>query len=207
MPTVYNKVVAGSTTIIDISSDTVAADKMLYGYTAHAASGAAIIGSIAAKTSTDLTASNLTVTAPAGHYASDATKTLTDANLIAGNIKKDVTIFGVTGTLESGGGTNTITIVSAVSSNISGCLSALSSAIGSTHIYWFAWVDDRSYVTGGGNKMDAAVRVGSDGNAGQWSGYRNDSNYGYYRRFAGTSTTTCNIPAGTVFKYILMPEG
>lgn len=57
-----------------------------------------------ARTSADLTASNLTVTAPAGLYASAATKTLTDANLSAGNIKKDVTIFGTTGTYEGGGG-------------------------------------------------------------------------------------------------------
>lgn len=104
MPTVYNKVVAGNQTLIDLSSDTVAADKMLYGYTAHAASGAAITGSIPAKTSSDLTASNLTVTAPAGYYASDATKTLSDQNLVAGNVKKDVVIFGVTGTYEGGGG-------------------------------------------------------------------------------------------------------
>lgn len=57
-----------------------------------------------AKTSSDLTANNLTVTAPAGLYSSDASKTLTDANLTAGNIKKDVTIFGVTGSYEGGGG-------------------------------------------------------------------------------------------------------
>lgn len=104
MPTVYNKVTANGSTLIDLSSDTVAADKVLYGYTAHAASGAAITGSIASKTSSDLTASALTVTAPAGYYASDATKTLSDANLVAGNIKNGVSIFGVTGSYEGGGG-------------------------------------------------------------------------------------------------------
>ena len=52
------------------------------------------------RTSSNLTASTLTVTAPSGYYASNATKTLTDANLTAGNIKKDVSIFGVTGTYE-----------------------------------------------------------------------------------------------------------
>ena len=56
------------------------------------------------RTSNDLTASTLTVTAPAGYYASDATKTLTDSNLSASNIKKDVSIFNVTGTYEGGGG-------------------------------------------------------------------------------------------------------
>lgn len=57
-----------------------------------------------ARSSSDLTASNLTVTAPAGLYAENATKTLSDANLVAGNIKKDVTIFGTTGTYEGSGG-------------------------------------------------------------------------------------------------------
>lgn len=57
-----------------------------------------------ARSSSDLTASNLTVTAPAGLYAENATKTLSDQNLVAGNIKKDVTIFGTTGTYEGGGG-------------------------------------------------------------------------------------------------------
>lgn len=53
------------------------------------------------RTSSDLTASTLTVTAPAGYYPSAATKTLTDANLSAGNIKKNVSVFGVTGSLEA----------------------------------------------------------------------------------------------------------
>jgi len=35
---------------------------------------------------------------PAGYYSSAATKTLTDANLVAGNIKNGTSIFGVTGT-------------------------------------------------------------------------------------------------------------
>lgn len=63
-----------------------------------------LTASINTRSSSDLTASNLTVTAPSGYYASNATKTLTDANLLATNIKKDVSIFGVTGTYEGSGG-------------------------------------------------------------------------------------------------------
>ena len=59
---------------------------------------------ITQRTSSDLTASNLTVTAPSGYYSSNASKTLSDANLVASNIKKDVSIFGVTGSYEGGGG-------------------------------------------------------------------------------------------------------
>ena len=64
---------------------------------------ASYVGSgIIRRDSTDLSASGMTVTVPSGYYSSNATKTLSDANLVAGNIKKDVTIFGVTGTLEGG---------------------------------------------------------------------------------------------------------
>ena len=41
-----NKVVKEGTTLIDISSDTVTADKLLSGYTAHDASGASVTGSV-----------------------------------------------------------------------------------------------------------------------------------------------------------------
>lgn len=99
-----NKVIFGNDTILDISEDTVVSSALLSGYTAHAGSGASISGSILTKTSSDLTASGLTVTVPSGYYGTTATKTLTDNNLIAANIKDGVTIFGVTGTLveESG---------------------------------------------------------------------------------------------------------
>ena len=40
-----NKVIYGGNTLIDLTSDTVTADKILSGYTAHAASGAPIAGS------------------------------------------------------------------------------------------------------------------------------------------------------------------
>jgi len=49
---------------------------------------------------TSATVSGATVSYGEG-WISAGSKTVTDANLIASNIKKDVTIFGVTGTLES----------------------------------------------------------------------------------------------------------
>ena len=39
-----NKVIFGDQTLIDLSNDTVTADKILAGYTAHSASGASITG-------------------------------------------------------------------------------------------------------------------------------------------------------------------
>lgn len=90
----------------------------------------------AAKSSTDLTANNLTVTAPAGLYSSDASKTLTDANLTAGNIKKDVTIFGVTGSYEGGSGGNTYRkVTGSVAGNGTNCIS-FSVSDGSPDLIW-----------------------------------------------------------------------
>ena len=97
----------GSYVYYDTSNADATATDILSGKVAFNSSGK-VAGSIATKTSSDLTASNLTVTAPAGYYASDATKTLSDANLTAGNIKKDVEIFGVTGTYEGGGGSSVL---------------------------------------------------------------------------------------------------
>ena len=41
-----NKVVYGSDTLIDLTEDTVASDKLLRGYTAHSNSGAVIFGEL-----------------------------------------------------------------------------------------------------------------------------------------------------------------
>lgn len=80
--------------------------------TIEAISSSYVGSGVVRKSSSDLTASGLTVTAPSGYYASAASKTLTDANLVAGNIKKDITIFGTTGTYEGDGGSLVITDVS-----------------------------------------------------------------------------------------------
>lgn len=90
---------------MDTTQKTVTAGTMLSGTTALKNDGTDVTGNIASKSSSDLTANNLTVTAPAGYYASAASKTLSDENLTAGNIKKDVTIFGTTGSYEGGSAT------------------------------------------------------------------------------------------------------
>ena len=72
-----NKVeLADGTTLIDLTSDTVEAGKMLSGYTAHDKSGATVTGSIANKSSSDLQLMGLMMVAPAGYYAQDGTKTI-----------------------------------------------------------------------------------------------------------------------------------
>lgn len=101
-----NKVIYGSDTVIDLTSDTVAANKMLSGTTAHDKSGALITGNIPSKTSADLTASGATVTVPAGHYASQASKSIATGALSNPTINNSTGIVtaqvGTSGYLASG---------------------------------------------------------------------------------------------------------
>ncbi|MBR0062825.1 MAG: hypothetical protein IJP67_01510 [Oscillospiraceae bacterium] len=112
----------------DTSDATASASDILSGRTAYGSSGK-LTGTIASKAASDVTASENTVTVPAGYYAEAVTKTVGtkktaqtytpgtadqtiaagrylsgaqtikgDADLVAANIRKDVSIFGVTGT-------------------------------------------------------------------------------------------------------------
>lgn len=79
--------------------------KMLNGVTAYAG-GTKYTGSIVTKTSSDLTASGATVTAPAGYYASNATK-----SVASGSATTPATSISVTPTITiSSGGLITATV-------------------------------------------------------------------------------------------------
>ena len=81
--------------------------KMLDGCTAYA-NGTKYTGNIPSKTSSDLTASGATVTVPAGHYASQATKSVS-----SGSATAPASISGTSATVSTG--TNTITLSKTVS--------------------------------------------------------------------------------------------
>lgn len=81
--------------------------KMLSGNTAYA-NGTKYTGTIVSKSSSDLTASGATVTAPAGYYASNATK-----SVASGSATAPATISGTSATVSTG--TNTITLSKTVS--------------------------------------------------------------------------------------------
>ena len=81
--------------------------KMLDGYTAYA-NGTKYTGNIPSKSSSDLTASGATVTVPAGHYASQATKSVS-----SGSATAPATISGTSASVSTG--TNTITLSKTVS--------------------------------------------------------------------------------------------
>ena len=71
-----SKVVLNGSTLIDTTDKTVTAGSMLSGVTALKNDGTTATGSIATKTSSNLSVSGATVTAPAGYYASDASKSV-----------------------------------------------------------------------------------------------------------------------------------
>ena len=116
----------GTAKFYDIADTTAAAGDVVAGKYFYTSAGAKTQGSIAAKTSSDLTANNLTVTAPAGYYASAASKTLSDASLVSGNIKSGATIFGVSGdsnvvdTALNSGGAGAAQILSGYSAFVNG---------------------------------------------------------------------------------------
>lgn len=70
------KVILNGVTQMDVTQKTVTAGSMLYGTTALKNDGTDITGSIASKSSADLTVNGETVTAPAGYYGSSASKSV-----------------------------------------------------------------------------------------------------------------------------------
>lgn len=88
---------ADGTVLIDLTSDTVTANVLLSGATAHSASGASITGSIASKSSSDLSVSGDTVTVPAGYYASQAS-----ASVSSGSITNNTSGGTSSGTINRG---------------------------------------------------------------------------------------------------------
>lgn len=97
-----SKVVFGGKTLVDLTGDTVAAGVLRQGYTAHDKSGAQISGSMTEQAAQTITPSTADQVIPSGRYLAGAQTIKGDPNLIAANIKKDVVIFGVTGTMEAG---------------------------------------------------------------------------------------------------------
>ena len=99
---------SGNALFVDTSDATLDSNgKMLSGVTAYA-NGTKYTGSIATKTSSDLTASGDTVTVPSGYFASSATKAVA-----SGSATAPATISGTSATLSTG--TNTLTLSKTIS--------------------------------------------------------------------------------------------
>ena len=99
---------SGNAEFYDTSDATLdSAHKLLNGYTAYS-NGTKYTGDIPEKTSSDLTASGDTVTVPAGHYASQATKAVS-----SGSATAPATISGSSASVSTG--TNTLTLSKTIS--------------------------------------------------------------------------------------------
>lgn len=134
-----NKVAYGSSTLIDLTNDTVTSATLLDGYQAHDKSGTIISGSIADNGAKNYTISSVDdlIYIDEGYHNGNGTIQLSateKTNLIASNIKKGVTILGVTGTYEP----KNINI--SVSSSYSTYAGSIDYIIdGNTSTYW--WTD------------------------------------------------------------------
>lgn len=104
----------GTAEFVDTSDATLdSGAKMLNGVTAYA-NGTKYTGSITTKTSSDLTASGATVTAPAGYYASAASKTVG-----SGSATAPATISGTSATVTPGANTLTLSKTVSVTPSVS----------------------------------------------------------------------------------------
>lgn len=105
-----NKVIYGTTVLVDLTADTVTKDTLKKGATAHDASGEPITGTLtipdqqARTVDLNMPSGNQTIIPDNGKVLSKVTVTK-PTTMIPENIKKDVNIGGVVGTLESGGST------------------------------------------------------------------------------------------------------
>lgn len=86
----------GTASFTDVSDTTSTASDVVAGTYFYTAAGNKTQGTITSRTSTDLSASGATVTAPAGYYASAATKTISSGSATASASKGAVSNHSIT---------------------------------------------------------------------------------------------------------------
>ena len=93
-----SKVEINGATLIDISNDTVTANILAEGYTAHDKTGNAITGTLTQQSGKTVTPGTSNIVAvESGKYTTSTVYVKGDSNLTADNIKSGTSIFGVTG--------------------------------------------------------------------------------------------------------------
>lgn len=93
-----SKVEINGATLIDISNDTVAANILAEGYTAHDKTGNTITGTLTQQSGKTVTpGTSDAVVVESGKYTTGTVYVKGDSNLTANNIKSGTSIFGVTG--------------------------------------------------------------------------------------------------------------
>ena len=97
-----NQIIFGNQNLIDLRGDTITADKLLTGFTAHDASGEIINGSMVNNGAVTGLINDISndYTIPAGYHNGNGSVDIDNTEkekIIAGNIKKGVSILGITG--------------------------------------------------------------------------------------------------------------
>lgn len=114
-----SKVILNGQTLIDVTQKTVTADNLLSPNTALDAAGSNVVGEIATKTASNLSASGSIVTVPSGYYAADASKAIA-----AGTATTPATTISVTPTISLNSSTGVISIGISGSSSITPTVTA-----------------------------------------------------------------------------------
>lgn len=139
-----SKVVYGNTPLIDLTSDTVDAASMLNNITAHGADGTLITGIIPAKTVTTYIPTTTIQTIASGQYLAGTQTIAGDSNLIPENIASGVSIFGVEGSHQGGGGPTTSDAVLTVTAPAGSTVTATKGSVILTPTMWVK-ADDNTF--------------------------------------------------------------
>lgn len=106
-----NKVIYGGNTLIDLTADTVTADKILSGYKAHAASGAPLTGSCTYDADTSdatATVAEILATKTAYKNGSKLTGTMPNRGAVTGTISTKTQVYTIQNGYHDGSGTVSI---------------------------------------------------------------------------------------------------
>lgn len=168
-----SKVVLNGTTLMDTTQKTVTAETMLNGTTALKNDGTDITGNIATKTSSNMTVSGATVTAPAGYYASSASKsvatgtegtpTATKGTVSNHQVTITPSVTNTTGYIT--GGTKTGTAVTVTASELASGSKSISANGTGIDVVGYSTVDV-AVPSGGGNVF--LVTLEFDDETGYW---------------------------------------